>query len=388
MTIKNFFFLFLVVMMISSCAKDKVDSAREILAQVKQKYVPDSRTGIFEISIRSDNKKFILKGETDNPEAKKALHAQLSDNLIIDHINVLPDSALGSLRFGIVNNSVGNLRSDPEHASELVSQALLGTVLKVLKKEREWFLVQTPDQYIAWIDSGAFVLKNKEGLSSWNENEKIIFTHPFGFIYSDHKKTKPVSDLVIGNIVEIKKRLNEHYEVVLPDGRSGFVPVNQAVLYNEWVNRNVDKEFLVEFSRQFLGVPYLWGGTSIKGVDCSGFTKNIYFMYGINLPRDASQQIQIGETIDHQRKFDLLQKGDLLFFGKPATDSTTEKVVHVGMWIGNMEYIHASGRVRINSMDPGQSNFDLYNYNRYLRTKRIITSSGDLHDKSMRISIN
>jgi cell wall-associated NlpC family hydrolase len=95
-------------------------------------------------------------------------------------------------------------------------------------------------------------------------------------------------------------------------------------------------------------------------------------MNGMVIPRDASQQIHIGELVDNSMSFEKLLPGDLLFFGTKASDSLSEKVVHVGMWIGNNEFIHASGKVHISSMDSSAENFDSYNHSRYLRTKRVL----------------
>ena len=95
------------------------------------------------------------------------------------------------------------------------------------------------------------------------------------------------------------------------------------------------------------------------------------------IPRDASQQVHTGEQIDEVKDFSKLLPGDLLFFGRQATDSTAERVIHVGMWIGNNEFIHSAGRVKINSMDANAPNFDAYNHNRYLRSKRLVTDKKD-----------
>src|SRR5699024_4878699 len=99
---------------------------------------------------------------------------------------------------------------------------------------------------------------------------------------------------------------------------------------------------LVATAKTMTGAPYLWGGTSTKGMDCSGFTKTIFFMNGWVIPRDASQQVHAGESIDTSEGFDNLRPGDLLFFGRPATETSPQRVVHVGMWIGNNEFIHSS----------------------------------------------
>ena len=97
-------------------------------------------------------------------------------------------------------------------------------------------------------------------------------------------------------------------------------------------------------------------------------------MNGFIIPRDASQQVTAGKIVDENLDFSDLQKGDLLFFGKKATETKKQRVTHVGIWLGNekMEFIHASGNVHISSMDENQSNYDSYNKNRYLGSRRYL----------------
>ena len=95
------------------------------------------------------------------------------------------------------------------------------------------------------------------------------------------------------------------------------------------------------------------------------------------IPRDASQQIAAGEEIDSEKNFENLQPGDLLYFGRKATDTTSERIIHVGMWIGDNKFIHSMGEVHISNFDTTATDFDEYNYNRYLRTKRVLGTNDE-----------
>lgn len=345
------------------------------IKEVRQEFAPDKRTILFDVHVFSDSKKYLLTGETTSSEALEQLRNNLnqSDVAYTDEIKLLPAESLGDTVNAIVNISVANLRSNPKHSAELATQATLGTPVKVLKKDGEWFFIQTPDKYLSWVDDGGIQLMTKEDMKLWMASEKVIYTKTYGHSYADEKKENIVSDLVAGNVLEVVSSTDEFYQVAYPDGRKALVSRLEAEDYNQWIDQlNPTVDDLVNTSKQLMGVPYLWGGTSTKGMDCSGFTKTIYFLNGMVIPRDASQQVHTGMSIDSVQNFESLEKGDLLFFGRKATDSTSEKVVHVGMWIGNNEFIHASNMVRISSMDPKAENFDEWNRNRYLRTKRIL----------------
>ena len=100
---------------------------------------------------------------------------------------------------------------------------------------------------------------------------------------------------------------------------------------------------MVDYSKQYVGVPYKWGGTGPDGMDCSGFTQMMYRIFGIQLPRDASEQVKIGKTVDFLTE---AQAGDLAFF-----ENKDHKIIHVGMLMDNQSIMHASGRVKINRID-------------------------------------
>ena len=353
------------------------------IAEIKSAYAPDKRVAIFDIEAMPQGEQVVLKGETDQPAAKAALLASLEENYtLVDSINTLPDASLGEDTLGVVYISAANIRSQPRHSGELATQATMGMPLRVLKKEGEWHLVQTPDKYISWMQ-GSFVPMNQAEYEAWQDREKAIFTNIYGFAYADPVRNDSIiSDLVAGNVMELVSETPQSYAVRLPDGRDAYVRKNESAPFEAWVAQaEANESTLVNTAYQLMGVPYLWGGTSAKGVDCSGFTKTIYFMNGHVLPRDASQQVHAGELVDEDKNFENLRPGDLLFFGYAATDSTRERVTHVGMWVGDNQFIHSPGleaRVKISSIDPESEFYDAYNFNRYLRTKRMINSQQDI----------
>ena len=359
--------------------KDKRRLFSEI-QKIKSEFAPDSRTALFDIAIVDGSKGYVLQGETNIPEALEALEANLASSNISyeDAIVLLPSKDLSGETQALINISVANLRSQPKHSAELATQATLGTPVKVLKRQDDWYYIQTPDNYLSWVDSGGIELLDNQTMASWKSKTKMIFTKTYGHSYLGPDMKQPVSDLVAGDILEILKYVDEDYMVRYPDGRQAYVSKNQGELYDTWLEKltpNVDS--LVATSKTLMGVPYLWGGTSTKGMDCSGFTKTVYFLNGMVIPRDASQQVHTGKAIDSVGTFENLEKGDLLFFGRKASDTQPEKVVHVGIWIGNNEFIHASEMVRISSMDKSADNYDKFNRDRYLRTKRILKETDD-----------
>lgn len=378
---KNIFYVLFTGFLIGSLTLTSAQENKkmtELLDKVKQQFAPDKRTAIFNVQTVEDNGSVTLKGETNIPSAKDKLVAELKQNnfKVKDEVSILPAKELNGKTYGVIDLSVANIRTNHEHSAEMATQGLLGTPVKVLKKDHGWYLIQTPDDYIAWVDGEGVQPMTKAEYDEWNNAAKVIFTAFYGFTLAEPDlNSAHVSDIVKGNILQSLGEVKGFVKVKYPDHRTAFIPKDECADFNSWLDsRHPDAENLIKDGKSLMGLPYLWGGTSVKGVDCSGFTKTIYYLNGVILPRDASQQVYSGDPVDTKDSFDNLQPGDLLFFGNKATASAKEKATHVAMYIGNGEYIHSSGRVRINSLDMSKKNFNSHRYDTFLRARRILTS--------------
>ncbi len=336
-------------------------------------YVPDLREGIFDAEIISGGSALTLKGETSVPEAKEAIIGLLNQAGVnfIDSLKVLPDTSEIKETWGLVNVSVCNIRFFSSYDAEMVSQALMGTPVKILKRNNGWLLVQTPDMYLGWVDSDAIVFTSVGGHDIWKSSSRLFYTGKTGDIYSDRSMNRVISDIVAGCILEVTGNQISGYEVKLPDGRIGYIPVDKAILLDQLsVKTFLNSTNLLSTAESFMGIPYLWGGASSKGFDCSGFVKTIYFLNGIILDRDASQQFQNGMRLRRGSFPDSLKTGDLLFFGTARRGRA--RATHVGMYIGDTEFIHCSGMVKVNSLDSTRVNFSRSRRDTFLGVRRII----------------
>ena len=278
-------------------------------------------------------------------------------------------------KWAVVEFSANFMREAPDYAAELGDQALMGTVVEVLDKSSYWVKIKSPEPYTAWVNEMGLVPMSEEELQDYLEAPKYICTAAFSHIYEEPSMdSRIVSDFVLGDIVRIMYSVRTHaggrykgYEegqavlkkkfvgVVLPSGKTGYVPAKDVAVFYKWAKDRKDRttagndfrQDLLTTGYRFLGVPYMWGGTSIKNVDCSGFTRSVYFANGVLLPRNASQQARIGEDVgifkdNGDVDWSGLLPGDLLFWGKAATDTTRERITHVGMYIGDGKFIHSA----------------------------------------------
>ena len=347
-----------------------------IITTVQKKFVPDKRVGVFKIETETKDGKLILKGETDNIPALDALMFELraSQSLPLENkVLTLPDSALKGNNYAVITVSVANVRKDNDHEFEMVNQAVLGTEVKLLKKKSGFYYVQTPDHYLGWIESGSLKKYDETSIREWRKLPKIIYTDLFGLIYSAKKKTSDqVMDIVVGSVVKFVKKEGAWCKVETPDGRIGFIPKEQVEDKDKWdKSRKLNFGNIFKTAKRFLGFPYLWGGSSSKGVDCSGFVQRVFALNGMLLPRDASQQALVGEEVVPEKDYKNVKPGDLLFFGSKGKDGKP-KVTHVAIYVKDYNYIHSSSYVQISSLEKDAVNFDPYHSDRLVKITRII----------------
>lgn len=374
--------LFILITLYSNTkAQDEMEKIKSIVNDVKEKFTPDKRTAVFNFEALESENKIIIKGETNINEAYSEFAKMMNDaDIKFDNqIEMLPSEKLGEKKFGVINLSVANIRSKPDHPAELATQSILGTPIKVLKKgEDGYYLVQTPDNYISWLDDDGFTFMTEDNWKEWISSSKIIYTKEYGFSYSEADvNSQTVSDLVAGNLLKIMGEDSEFYLVYYPDGTVAYIKKDEARLFVDWYDTlNPNGETILKTAYRFMGIPYLWGGTSTKGMDCSGFTKTVYYLNGIVLQRDASQQVNTGELVDTKDGWQNLQAGDLLFFGRKADENRKERITHVAIYIGDGDFIHAAGRVKINSFNPEKAYYSDYRKSGFIRAKRILSSVG------------
>ena len=367
---------FLTLFILNNCASSTFNKLEfdERIKQISKKYILDKSLEVCEVVVDFKKQNPSFKGMTTNNEFFDELKAYSDSLSISNNVILLPDPSLGDSTRGIINVSVAPIRDRSSHTAQMVDQAIMGNWVKILVENENWYLCQTHYNYVGWITKSAVHKCTNNFLSDWNEKARYRIKKLNSIIYSEPNMSSiPISDGVLNNRLNIIKDLVDWSEVILPDGRVGFIEKQDIELITYDDTDLADQiSIVISNALSMKGVPYLWGGNSSKGNDCSGFTQTAFMSSGIQLPRDARQQAKIGKLIID----DQLKEGDLLFFG------TGDRITHVGISMGGDKFIHQGskleGKVDIHSLNPDSPLYNSYRKETFLFAKRVIEESSNL----------
>jgi len=236
-----------------------------------------------------------------------------------------------------INVSVANIYGEPDFTSPVVTQGLLGESCNILEENDNWVNIEQWDHYKGWINK-------KQGVHSKKIYDYNLTVFEMDGVVIQRNGNNIIRDLTFGNKL-IGKPKNGGFDLILPDGEKGWTDTLLGSMI-EKPSRNS----ILRLARSFLGTPYLWGGKSPNGFDCSGFIQSIFYTFNIELPRDSYQQAEILNKYKIDR--DDVQKCDLHFFNK------NDKISHVALAEDKEYFLHAQGWVKQESFNKKSPNYN------------------------------
>ena len=260
------------------------------------------------------------------------------------------------MNFGISSLSIIPVRKEPSEKSEMVTQILFGEHFEIREQMVGWSYVSLAyDGYEGWIDSKMITLLKPRAVRKLEKSASAVTGDVISIVPVNEEQNLM---LVAGSTLPVWRPYLKEFSIDRETYKS-----SSEVFYGELKE---PRSIVIKQALKYFNAPYLWGGRTPFGVDCSGFTQVIYKMIGIKIPRDASQQVKLGRALSF---VDEAKPGDLAFF-----DDEEGNIVHVGILWKRNKIIHASGKVRIDNVDQfGIFNVDLKRYTHKMRVmKKII----------------
>lgn len=329
---------------------DPLENLARLVEAVRRRYAPDPRTSVFDVEFRRESTTLRLSGATSEAAAAEALHreAALLDwwDVVRDEVERLPDPTDPEPIHAVARAAVVPLLAGPNIAETHVSQVVLGRRLTILRRRGRWLHCRSDDGYLGWVHRGYVREMDERAARAWE-------------VGTDGEACVSLGAEVLDGDGEVLARLPWGARVVrqpdgsvrLPDDYAG-APVGSLLPLAECAERFPPRgDEILRTAARWLGAPYLWGGVTPAGVDCSGYVQAVFQLHGISLPRDSDLQALEGRPVEPDERFSNLAAGDLLFFAE-----TPERISHVTLSLGGSGIIHSSlgnGGVRRNDLMGG-----------------------------------
>jgi hypothetical protein len=317
----------------------------ELIESVREQHVPDFRSGIFDVIAEHEGGAFVLRGQSTHADAVTDLLERIGSQGLSarDEVVRLPDQSVGTARHALVRAAIAPVYAEPRLPAPQISQLVMGMRVELLSRAGDWIRIRGEDGYLGWAHEGYLLGGTEEWAFAWERGAGGDSVVSLGAeLLDDDGRT--TARLPWG------ARLTRHSGAFhLPDGRSGAVANGDVVDVDrlaDWFPAR--GESVARTARRWLGAPYLWGGVTLNGVDCSGFTQAVMWMHGIALPRDSDLQARTGAGLALELDPAALRAGDLLYFAEQGS-----RVSHVAFSLGGAHIIHSSlgnGGVAINDL--------------------------------------
>lgn len=367
----------------AASTENETNAVERRLVELRKETINDLRLNVFawEIDAESQTVRLETTLETARDAVRKTFASEFPKWRVETVLLPEENAELDGRFFGWANFSTIQIRKEARYSAELTTQSRMGTPVRILKREGGWLLIQNADGYLGYTTAGSVKSATRDEFNRWVDAKKLIWLDAFGSIYSEpSENSAPISDLTAGNVTvwKNKETSGDFYRVETPDGRLGWIRKSGAMEWSAWLdaNKELSAERLIATAKRFLGTPYVWGGTSAKGVDCSGLTSLSFYLNGFNILRDVSLLQGEGVEIDLTQGRSALKPGDLLIFGAKRADGSTY-YRHVAIYLGDDRFIHSATSVRVNSLNPDAPDFDAYNASQLIKAVRYVGAPKD-----------
>ena len=344
-------------------------TVEKLIEEVRAAHKLDPRSSVFDIRAIERDSAIELIGHATETAALDDL-VQRAGRLkgvsgVIDSVVRLPTGVDTGEQHGVVRAALAPVYAEPAVPAPQLTQLVLGSRVDLLAEKGEWWRVRGEDGYIGWVHRGYLMAGSAEWAHAWERGHIGEPAVSLGAELVDEEDTVFARLPWAARIVRLS---HEVYQ--LPDGRRGRLVNGEAVPADRLFDRFPPRgDSVARTARRWLGSPYLWGGVSMGGVDCSGFTQAVCWVHGIAMPRDSDMQARMGVEIDPGADFSALRPGDLLFYAESGST-----ISHVAIAINDGLIVHASirnGGVAINSM-TGDAPYEAWLRSIFVTARRVL----------------